>query len=216
MKQEEFEKFMALLKVAYPSAFNNITRIEITSMIKLYKDSFTKYSYTILEQMVKQLAKKYETLPTLKQMLDEADRIKNHNKFEILNEMRKDGWFKHNYLSEIPLNVQTNNYQIANEWLLNNTTPRWFIQEMQKYGYEEVDPPKVKEPSQVVQQTIQQNPKPQTTQHVIQPAISTPQVKPTSPAQTQPSSSSSTSQTPQPIKLQFLDEDERDKFFDNF
>lgn len=216
MKQEEFEKFMALLKVAYPSAFYNITRIEITSMIKLYKDSFTKYSYTILEQMVKQLAKKHETLPTLKQMLDEADRIKNHNKFEILNEMRKDGWFKHNYLSEIPLNVQTNNYQITNEWLLNNTTPRWFIQEMQKYGYEEVDLPKVKEPSQVVQQTIQQNPKPQTTQHVIQPAISTPQVKPPTPAQTQPSASSSTPQTPQPIKLQFLDENERDKFFDNF
>lgn len=215
MKQEEFEKFMAYLKVAYPSAFTNITKIEITSMIRLYKDSFSKYSYPILEQMVKNVSQQYETLPTLKQMLDEAEKIKNKNKFEILNEMRKDGWFKHNYLSEIPLDVQTNNYRIANDWLLNNQVPRWFLQEMQKYGYEIVELPKVKETSQVVQQTIQQPVKPQVQPSTQQPISSKPQTQQVQSSSTQTQLQSNSS-TPQPIKIQFLDEDERDKFFDNF
>lgn len=135
LTKEQFNEIIQILFVSYPKYFKTLDNSCLTQLVHLYRDVFNKYSYEVAIRTTHRIVRKYNMIPSLKDIIDELDSIQNSSEFEILELMKDAGYFKYNNFQELPKEAQQNHYNKAQEWIASGMIPNWFLKEMQRYGY---------------------------------------------------------------------------------
>lgn len=89
---------------------------------KVYYDFLQKYQYDVFRRAVKNLIEKTKFLPKLSEIIEECEACKSGQKFEVLEVMHKQGYFK-----------DPSEYEKATNWLTSGIIPKWFLEDMREY-----------------------------------------------------------------------------------
>lgn len=116
---------IAKLKIAYPYYFNKLTDEEFIGFISMYQEYLSDYSEDILLKAVKMLIGSKEFMPSIKEIIDACEKVSINQKYWILEEMAKDGYFK----SVIEIDK-------ANKYISDGNIPNWLLRDMQEYALE--------------------------------------------------------------------------------
>lgn len=115
MNQIELVKGLKYLGICYSKEY---TQEECEIYYTFLKD----YSENTFVQAVKQYVKENKFAPTINQLINECEKQKDKFKFEILEKMKADNYFK----TELE-------YEKAVKFLTANIIPDWFKKDLQKY-----------------------------------------------------------------------------------
>ena len=115
MTQIELIKGLKYLGICYSKEY---TQEECEIYYSFLKD----YSENTFVQAVKQYVKENKFAPTINQLITECEKRKNEFKFEILEKMKADNYFKNE-----------REYEKATMFLIKNIIPDWFKKDLQKY-----------------------------------------------------------------------------------
>lgn len=116
---------IAKLKIAYPYYFNKLTDEEFIGFISMYQEYLSEYSEDILLKAVKMLIGSKEFMPSIKEIIDACEKVSINQKYWILEEMAKDGYFK----SVIEIDK-------ANKYISDGNIPNWLLRDMREYALE--------------------------------------------------------------------------------
>ena len=114
---------IAKLKIAYPYYFNKLTDEEFIGFISMYQEYLSDYSEDILLKAVKMLIGSKEFMPSIKEIIDTCEKVSINQKYWILEEMAKDGYFK----SVVEIDK-------ANKYISDGNIPNWLLRDMQEYA----------------------------------------------------------------------------------
>lgn len=112
----EFTKAIKMLSIAYNKDFDE-------DAIKLWYLNFKDIKIEILINTIKNVIKEKKFMPTIAELLEECEKSKKQKKYEILEQMKKDGYFK-----------DALEYDKAINWLESGVIPSWFKEDMKKYN----------------------------------------------------------------------------------
>ena len=115
MSEIEFMKCMKILTASYRQDMDEDT-------IGIWYLQFKDIKYQVLYNSIQKLIKTNKYFPSISQLLDQCFTEKDNIKFDILEKMKQDGYFK--TLEE---------YDKATKWLSDNIIPSWFREDMKKY-----------------------------------------------------------------------------------
>lgn len=116
MTKEEFTKSITYLGMAYNKEFKQ-------SEVEQYYDFLNQYDYKTFKIAVKSLIKECKFMPSISEIISKCDESKQQRKFDVLEKMEKDGYFKgHTELDK------------ALHWLDSGIIPSWFKEDMKKYN----------------------------------------------------------------------------------
>ena len=115
MDKEEFTKDMAYLGLAFNK---NYTPVEIEQHYDFLKD----YNDSVFMTAIKELIKTSQFLPKIKDLIEACEKSKETTKFEILELMQQDNYFKSSL-----------EYEKASRWLEKGIIPGWFKEDMKMY-----------------------------------------------------------------------------------
>lgn len=115
MSEIEFIKCMKILSASYMKDLDEDT-------IQIWYIQFKNIKYQVLYNSIQKLIKTNKYFPSISQLLDQCSNEKENIKFDILEKMKQDGYFK--TLEE---------YDKANNFLQENIIPSWFREDMKKY-----------------------------------------------------------------------------------
>lgn len=115
MKIEDLVRGLAYLGMAYGKEY---TEIECEQ----HYDFLREYSYETFVAAIKSIIKKSKFLPKITELLEECENHKEQSRFEILEFMKKQEYFKN-----------PNEYEKAQTWLERNIVPQWFKNDMNEY-----------------------------------------------------------------------------------
>lgn len=117
---------IARLKIAYPYYFKELTMEELAGLVSMYQEELSIYNEPTLMNAIKSIIRKNKFMPTLKDILDECELCKTHQKNIVIEKMIKAGYFKDS--KEID-----KTYKFMEEGII----PNWLLEDMKKYGYED-------------------------------------------------------------------------------
>lgn len=106
---------MKYLGIAYGKEFTQ-------DECKVYYDFLQGYTYDSFRNAVKSLIKKTKFLPKINEIVDECENFKEHTKFEVIEFMHKQGYFKH-----------PKEYDKAVMYMERKTIPSWFKEDLNRY-----------------------------------------------------------------------------------
>lgn len=115
MGKEQFVKCMTYLGIAYNKEYS---RFEVEQHYEFLKE----YSYEELKKAIKGIIKKSKFLPKINELIEECEIVKEEVKFNILEVMKNDGYFK---------NIKE--YEKATNFLKSGIIPKWFANDMNNY-----------------------------------------------------------------------------------
>ena len=124
--KKNISSFVARLKVAYPYYFKELTDEEFMALVNMYEEELAIYNEKTLSTAVKTIIRKYKFMPSLKEILDECEGCKSHEKSLIVERMIKAGYFHDQREIE-------KTYHFLEEGII----PDWLLADMRKYGYED-------------------------------------------------------------------------------
>ena len=113
----EFTKAIKMLSIAYSKDFDE-------DAIKLWYVNFKDISFDIFVNAIKRTIKENKYMPSISELLEKCESSKTQRKFDILNKMKSDGYFK----TELE-------YDKALRWLETGIIPSWFKEDMKKYNH---------------------------------------------------------------------------------
>lgn len=126
MEQSKLISMMiAKFKIAYPYFFKDLTNEELLGMISMYQEELSEYDELTLMTVVKSIIRTNKYMPSLKELIDECEKVKIRNRNLIINRMQQDGYFKS--LDEVAK---------AYNFLSTGIIPDWFLKDLKKYGYQ--------------------------------------------------------------------------------
>lgn len=118
---------MVRLKLAYPSYFNTLSNEELIILTKVYQEELSSFNENTLTKAIKNIIRNSKYMPTLKDILDECNKFKNHNLNAIIERMKREGYFKN-----------ANEIDKIYQWLNEGIIPEWLKNEMKKYISKEI------------------------------------------------------------------------------
>ena len=116
MTKEEFTKSITYLGMAYNKEFKQ-------SEVEQYYDFLNQYDYETFKIAVKSLIKECKFMPSISEMISKCEQSKTKRKFDILEKMKQDGYFKDGL-----------EYDKTIKWLESGIIPSWFKEDMKKYN----------------------------------------------------------------------------------
>ena len=119
MNIEEYNKQMKILSNFY---FNKISKKFIKDSYEFLKD----YKPKVFVRAIKNIIKKCKFVPTMSEIIEECNSVKNDFKHELLVAMLDDGYFKSN-----------EEYEKVKYWLETETIPDWLRRDMNTFYKEE-------------------------------------------------------------------------------
>ena len=115
MGKDEFVESMTYLGLAFNKTF---TKNELI----LHYDFLKEYDDEVFTKAVKNIIKKSKFLPKINELIEECEIVKEEVKFNILEVMKNDGYFK---------NIKE--YEKATNFLKSGIIPKWFANDMNNY-----------------------------------------------------------------------------------
>lgn len=115
MGKDEFVESMTYLGLAFNKTF---TKNELI----LHYDFLKEYDDEIFTKAVKNIIRKSKFLPKINELIEECEIVKEEVKFNILEIMKNDGYFK---------NIKE--YEKATNFLKSGIIPKWFANDMNNY-----------------------------------------------------------------------------------
>ena len=116
MTKEECIKGLKYLSLAYGT--NGFTPDECN----VYYEFLQEYNYDTFRVAVKNIIRKSKFLPKITELLEECENCKEKTKFEVLEYMNSQGYFK-----------AGSEYDKAIMFLERNNIPSWFKDDLTKY-----------------------------------------------------------------------------------
>ena len=115
MGKDEFVESMTYLGLAFNKTF---TKNELI----LHYDFLKEYEDEVFTKAVKNIIRKSKFLPKINELIEECEIVKEEFKFNILEIMKNDGYFK---------NIRE--YEKATNFLKSGIIPEWFANDMNNY-----------------------------------------------------------------------------------
>lgn len=126
MKLEEFNECMIYLGIAYNKEFTQ-------NEIRVYYDFLKKYDVNTFKRAIKKIIEKSSYIPKIADLINECEENKDKTKFEVLNYMRKVGYFKLCAYGEIDDVKASRNFDKATRFLERGIIPDWFEEDLNYY-----------------------------------------------------------------------------------
>lgn len=115
MGKDEFVESMTYLGLAFNKTF---TKNELI----LHYDFLKEYDDEVFTKAVKNIIRKSKFLPKINELIEECEIVKEEVKFNILEIMKNDGYFK---------NIKE--YEKATNFMKSGIIPKWFANDMNNY-----------------------------------------------------------------------------------
>ena len=115
MGKDEFIESMTYLGLAFNKTF---TKNELI----LHYDFLKEYDDEVFTKAVKNIIRKSKFLPKINELIEECEIVKEEAKFNILEIMKNDGYFK-----------DIKEYEKATNFLKSGIIPAWFANDMNNY-----------------------------------------------------------------------------------
>ncbi len=128
MTKEQFAKAMTYLGVVFNKEFTS-------AQVSIWYEYFANVEEDTFKNAIKKLAIKQKFLPAVSELVEMCAEVESKKRFEILDLMYKDGYFKKSDYGEITPEHELRNYEKATMWLNENIIPEWLLEDMMKYGY---------------------------------------------------------------------------------
>lgn len=115
MTHQQFADSMAYLGIAFGKEY---TQEELS----VYYDFLKEFTDETLIKAIKKIINTSKFLPKINELVETCEQCKETMKFEILEYMNLQGYFK-----------ASEEYDKASRWLERNVVPSWFKEDMKKY-----------------------------------------------------------------------------------
>ena len=125
-KSKLISGMIAKFKIAYPYYFRELKNEELIGMISLYQEELAEYNELTIANATKSIIRNSKYMPSLNEIIEACEKEKTHKTNAVIEKMINEGYFKS--VSEID-----KAYKYVEEGIL----PKWFLEDMKKYGYEE-------------------------------------------------------------------------------
>lgn len=125
MDKLDFVEGIKILSSCYQKVISND---DILIWYEMLKDIESE----ALKKTIIELCKERAYMPTIHDILDKTKTVKNNFYLSILEQMKKDGYFK---LGVVPLSPEQEdrNYVKSIKWIERGIIPRFLLEDMQKY-----------------------------------------------------------------------------------
>ncbi len=117
---------IAKFKIAYPYYFKDLKNEELLGMIALYQEELAEYNEPTIVSATKSIIRSSKYMPSLNEIIEMCEKVKTHKTNAIIKKMQEEGYFK-----------DTREIEKAYMFIEENNIPRWLVEDMKKYGYEE-------------------------------------------------------------------------------
>ena len=115
MSEKDFVNSMSYLGLAYGKEF---TQLELMQ----YYDFLKEYSDNTLTKAIKNIIRTSKFLPKINELIDECEKCKEQVRFDVLEFMRQQGYFK-----------DTTEYEKASLFMERGIVPEWLQRDINKY-----------------------------------------------------------------------------------
>lgn len=115
MTEIEITKGLSYLGIAYGKEY---TKIEVQQ----HYDFLKEYSYETFIEAIKNIIKNSKFLPKINELLEECEKRKVEIKFDVIEFMNKQGYFK-----------DIREYEKANLFMSKGIIPKWFKNDIERY-----------------------------------------------------------------------------------
>lgn len=126
MTKEELVKGLTYLGMAYNKKY---TEQECSQHYEFLK----YYNYATFVEAIRKIIKTSKFLPKIADLIEIMEHNIFHKKYEILDYMYAQGYFKYCEYGEITPTKEKENYDKATYWLENDTCPTWLERDIKKY-----------------------------------------------------------------------------------
>lgn len=116
MTEIEFTSYMKYLGTAYRKEYTQ-------EELELNFDFLREYSSKVFANAIKSIIRRSKFAPSISELIEECDKQKENYKNDVLEYMKKCGYFK-----------APQEYDKAVQWLLHNNVPSWFKEDMNEYA----------------------------------------------------------------------------------
>lgn len=116
MNTIEFTKAMKILTMSYNKDFDEET-------LKIWYLQFKNINSTVFINAINKKVRESKFMPSIAELLEECEKQKDERKFNILLQMKLDGYFKCNC-----------EYDKAIKFIEENNIPSWLKEDMKKYN----------------------------------------------------------------------------------
>jgi hypothetical protein len=116
MNKEQFTKGITYLGIAYNKEFNQ-------KEVETFYDFLKDYDYETFKIAIKEIIKDKKFMPSISEMIEFCNKNKQQKKFEILEKMKLQGYFK-----------DLKEYEKAIRWLESGNIPSWFKEDIKQYN----------------------------------------------------------------------------------
>lgn len=127
MTKEQFAKAMTYLGIVYNKEFTS-------QQVTVWYEYFNDIEENTVKTAIKEIALQSKYIPNISEMIDKCTEVESRKKYDILDLMYKDGYFRMG-VKELDPEHELRNYEKAQMWLSNNIIPSWLLEDMMKYGY---------------------------------------------------------------------------------
>ncbi len=126
MKKTEFVKGLKFLGLAYNKEFDE-------EQTTVWHNFFERDDYEDFRIAIKAMIATKQFMPSIAELKEEIQTVRNHRVFKILEIMKEDQYFKKGGFGELDEVQQFRNFEKARSWLMNNNMPEWFKEDVKKY-----------------------------------------------------------------------------------
>lgn len=131
MKQEEFVKAIAYLGMAYNKEYSQAETMQMYEFLK-------EYNYETFTKAIKNIIKTSKFVPKIADLIEESEKQKETKRIEVIEYMRKSGYFNTSPYGDIDEYQASLNYNKTIMWLEQGTVPSWLQEDINRY-YRKMD-----------------------------------------------------------------------------
>lgn len=121
----DFTKIMKILSASYGKDFDEET-------LQIWYMQFKDIKKDIFYKSINKIIRNNKFMPSIAEILEECEKEKDKIKFDILEKMRLDNYFKNEL-----------EYEKMNNWFKEGIIPSWFKEDMKKYYKKQLESEKV-------------------------------------------------------------------------
>ena len=127
MEQSKLVSSMiAKFKIAYPYFFKELKNEELIGMISLYQEELAEYNEPTIVNATKNIIRNSKFMPSLNEIIESCEKSKTRETNKVIEKMISAGYFK-----------SVNEIDKAYKFIEEEIIPKWLLEDMKKYGYEE-------------------------------------------------------------------------------
>lgn len=134
MSHAEFTKGMKRLQMFY---FKDMTQEELEVWYEMLKE----VDFKTFNQAITTITKESKFFPSVASILEKCEEHKATSSKDyrttILEKMSEDGYFRKGAYGDLSIDQEERNFKKAVQWLSTGLIPKWFLEDMKRYGYQE-------------------------------------------------------------------------------